>query len=133
MKRRLFAAAWIMGATLPLLMATVFVVGCCVLPFHGIVHKLMPLCQMAADVMRGERTGADHEHEATPPPAREKKEPVRKIATRVPAVFRVAAATGAPRVLTPSAIAGYRSFLTLGAMRCDQDVGLHVLGETFLI
>lgn len=131
MKRRLLAAAWIAGATVPLLAATVFVAGCCVLPFHGVIHKLMPLCQMAASVMRGDHAG--HEHEATPPPARDKQEPVKRIATEVPAVFRLAADADAPRAATPASAASYRSFITHGATRCDQDVGLHVLVETFLI
>ena len=47
MRRRFVAAAWIAGATVPLLMATVFIVGCCVLPFHDVMHRLMPVCAMA--------------------------------------------------------------------------------------
>ena len=38
-----------------------------------------------------------------------------------------------PLAIAPSATNGYRSFITLGAVRCDLDVGLHVLVETFLI
>jgi len=130
MKRRLIAAAWILGATVPLLMATVFLVGCCVLPFHNVVHNLMPLCEMAANVIRGDH--AD-DHEATPPvPARDKQEPVKRIATEVPTDFRLAIANGA-RAASPVAATEYRSFITLGAVRCDRDVGLHVLVETFLI
>lgn len=134
MKRRLIATAWIAGATVPLLLATVFVVGCCVLPFHHIAHKLMPICEMAASIMRGEPAEHDHEHEATPPaPAREKQEPVKRIATEVPLMFRLAAVTAAECAAAPTATTGYRSFITLGAVRCDRDVGLHVLVETFLI
>lgn len=132
MRRKVIAAAWITGATVPLLFATVFLVGCCVLPFHNIAHKLMPICDMAASLLRGEH--AAHEHEATPPaPAREKQEPVKRIATEVPNVFRLAAIGGTPRVIAPTATTAYRSFITLGAVRCDRDVGLHVLVETFLI
>jgi hypothetical protein len=132
MRRKVIAAAWVTGATVPLLFATVFLVGCCVLPFHNIAHKLMPICDMAANIMRGDHTA--HEHEATPPPpAREKQEPVKRIATEVPNVFRLAAIGGAPRAITPTATTAYRSFITLGAVRCDRDVGLHVLVETFLI
>lgn len=129
MKRKAIAAAWIAGTTVPLLLATVFLVGCCVLPFHQIAHKLMPICEMAANVIRGDHA----EHEATPPPAREKQEPVKRIATEVPNLFRLAALAGEPRAIAPTATTGYRSFITLGAMRCDRDVGLHVLVETFLI
>ena len=131
MKRKAIAAAWIVGATVPLLLATVFVFGCCVLPFHHVMHKLMPVCQMAANLMRGH--DGDHDHDAVPPPAREKQEPLKRIATEVPNVFRLAAATPAEQPAAPSAAVSYRSFITLGATRCDRDVGLHVLVETFLI
>lgn len=132
MKRRLVAAAYITGATIPLLLATVFLVGCCVLPFHGVMHKLMPLCDMAANVIRGAHAEYDHQHDATPP-AREKQEPVKRIATHVPSAFRLAAVTVEPRSHAPGVTTAYRSFITLGAIRCDQDVGLHVLVETFLV
>ena len=130
MKRRVIAAAWILGATVPLLMATVFVVGCCVLPFHNIVHKLMPVCEMAVNVIRGEAP-EEHEHDAAP--AREKQEPVQRIATTMPGVFRLAVSTAAERTIALATMTGYRSFISLGATRCDRDVGLHVLVETFLI
>lgn len=131
-RRRVIAAVWITGATVPLLFATVFLVGCCVLPFHSIAHKLMPICEMAASLIRGDHIA--HDHEATPPaPAREKQEPVKRIATEVPNVFRLAVGDATPRSLAPTATTAYRSFITLGAVRCDRDVGLHVLVETFLI
>ena len=130
MRRRMIAAVWVTGATVPLLLATVFLVGCCVLPFHHIAHKLMPICDLAANLIRGDHTA----HDAVPPaPARDKQEPVKRIATEVPNVFRLTAIAAATRELAPAATTGYRSFITLGAVRCDQDVGLHVLVETFLI
>ena len=135
MKRRLVAAFWVTGATVPVLLATAFLVGCCVLPFHAVMHKLMPLCEMAASVMRGD-THAEHEHDhdAVPPaPARDKQEPVKRIVTEVPDAFRLAAVTATQPAIAPTAATSYRSFITLGAMRCDRDVGLHVLVETFLI
>ena len=134
MKRKAIAAAWIAGTTVPLLMATVFLVGCCVLPFHQVAHRLMPICEMAANVIRGDHTEHDHEHQATPPaPAREKQEPVKRIATEVPNLFRLGAVAVETRGLAPTATTSYRSFISLGAVRCDRDVGLHVLVETFLI
>jgi hypothetical protein len=39
MRRTAIAAAWIAGTTVPLLAAVVFVFGCCVLPFHGYIHR----------------------------------------------------------------------------------------------
>jgi hypothetical protein len=123
MRRRIFAIAWIAGATVPLLLATVFVFGCCVLPFHQTVHKLMPLCETAADMMRGE-----HDHDATPPA------PLKKIraTTSVPgSSFIVPRSSFA--TTSPAAATHYRSFISLGATRCDRDVGWHVLVATFLI
>lgn len=134
MKPRLVAAAWIAGATVPLLLGTVFLVGCCVLPFHKIAHKLMPVCQMAASIMRGDDSAhGGHEHDAVPPPSREKKEPVKRIATEIPQAFRLSIVSPEPRLAAASAMTSYRSFITLGAIRCDCDVGLYDLGETFLI
>lgn len=135
MRRRVVAAAWILGATVPLLTATVFLVGCCVLPFHGVIHKLMPLCQTAAHVMGGDHTAEGHEHDALPPlsPAREKQEPVKRIATEVPDAYRLVMSSGAAHVVAPTASTAYRSFISLGAVRCDRDVGLHVLVDTFRI
>lgn len=133
MKRRAIAAAWVAGLTVPLLLATVFLFGCCVLPFHQVAHRLMPVCEMAAAMMRGDHGAGEHRHEATPPPAREKQEPVKRIATAVPAMFRLAAIAREEAAGTPGAGTAYRSFITLGAMRCDRDVGLHLLVATFLI
>jgi len=130
MKRAVVAAAWVAGATVPLLIATVFVFGCCVLPFHGVIHRVMPLCQMAVNVMSG------HHHDGdapTPMPAREKQEPVKRLITEVPHSFALAASGNQNRIATATARTAYRSFISLGATRCDRDVGLHVLIETFLI
>lgn len=132
MKRRAIAAVWITGATVPLLLATVFLVGCCVLPFHQVAHKLMPVCDLAADLMRGVYSSAHDAHDATPP-AREKQEAGKRLATEVPNVFRLAVASADERRLAPQAARAYRSFITLGAVRCDTDVGLNVLVGTFLI
>ncbi len=126
MKRKLIAAVWIGGATVPLLMAIVFLVGCCALPFHNVVHKLMPICEMAISVIRG---NAPAEEEQDAAPAREKQ----RVVTSLPNVFRLAAVPAREQKVALATATGYRSFITLGAVRCDRDVGLHVLVETFLI
>ena len=125
MRRKVIIAAWIAGATLPLFVATVYSVGCCALPFHGVMHKLMPLCELAMNAVRG----GDHSDEATPPA---KQEPVKRIRGTAPATFRLASIALEQR-LDPIAVTGYRSFISHGAVRCDRDVGLHVLVETFRI
>ena len=131
MRRTAIAAAWVIGATIPLLVAVVFVFGCCVLPFHGVIHKALPLCDVAFDFIRGEQHAQGGRQ--TPAPAREKQEPVKRIATEVPRPFQFAATAAAEQHVTASDATTYRSFIALGAIRCDRDVGLHLLIATFLI
>jgi hypothetical protein len=123
MKRsKWIAAVWIAAITIPALAASVFLIGCCALPFHGVIHKVMPLCEIAAHVMRGE-LGDDHHHDSQTPPLPEKRDPanrtvkfLRPTGITPPAVVLVASSPAT----TPAA---YRSFITLGAARCDDDVG----------
>jgi hypothetical protein len=129
MRRTTIAAVWVFGATVPLLTAVVFLFGCCVLPFHASLHKAVPLCHLAIDFISGEhRDGAQQ-----PMPAREKQEPVKRIATEVPRAFLLDGTKTAERHVVPIDTTAFRSFITLGAIRCDQDVGLHLLVGTFLI
>ena len=125
MRRKLIAAVWITGATVPLVTATVFLFGCCALPFHRAMHKVLPLCHLAM-------SGANQDDATPSSPAPEKQEPVKRFASSLPRSARLTATlnvTMAPRI----AWTAYRSFISLGATRCDSDVGLHVLVETFLI
>ena len=131
MRRTAIAAACVMGATIPLLMAFVFVFGCCVLPFHNVIHKVLPLCDLAVGFMRGEHHG--QQDPQTPAPVREKQEPVKRIATEVPRPFQLGMTSAAEQHVTASDATTYRSFIALGAIRCDRDVGLHLLIATFLI
>lgn len=132
MNRRALAAAWVFGATIPVLAAVVFLFGCCVLPFHAYLHKAVPLCHVAVDFIAGDH--GDHQNgEQQPMPAREKQEPVKRIATDVPRSFHLDGTKIAERHVVPIDSIAYRSFITLGAIRCDQDVGLHLFVGTFLI
>jgi hypothetical protein len=72
--------------------------------------------------MRGEH-GDDHHHDNQTPPLPEKHEPATRVVKFLrptgimsPAVVLVASSPAT----TPAA---YRSFITLGAARCDDDVG----------
>jgi hypothetical protein len=127
MKRTVIIAASIVGAGTPLLAGMIFFFGCCALPFRDVRPKVMPMCHMSVDAMRGE-----HGAQRAAMPAREKQEPAKRIASETAGnvsleVPPLVAATSA------SARESYRSFITLGAMRCDRDVGLHLLDSTFLI
>ena len=132
MRRTAIAVAWIAGTTVPLLAALVFLFGCCVLPFHAYIHKAMPLCHVAMGVLSGEH-GDHHDGAQQPLPARAKQEPVKRIATEVPRSFQLAARDSVLRAAAPAHTSNYRSFVSLGALRCDQDVGLYVLVATLLI
>ena len=134
MKRKVIATLWITGSAVPLLAAAVFLVGCCVLPFHRVMHQLMPLCDMAAAVMRGDHHDGGHDHEAEPPtPVRQKDEPVKRLTTVLPLSTSMLTAARVEAPVAPRSETAYRSFISLGAIRCDQDVGLNVLDQTFLI
>ena len=131
MRARLVAAAWIAGATLPLLGAAAYFFACCVLPFHGTIHDLMPGCEAASRLMGG---GPDHHQEArSPSTAPEKQEPTKRMAADLTSRARLLVVSHDQGPSASSARAAYRSFITLGALRCDQDIGLHVLVQTFLI
>jgi hypothetical protein len=131
MRRTVIAAAWVFGATVPVVVAAVLVFGCCVLPFHGVIHKAMPMCERAVDLLRGEH--GDHHGAQQSVPASQKQEPVRRMATNLPRSFQLAASSDVLRAVTPIDSTSYRSYISLGAIRCDQDVGLNLLTGTLLI
>jgi hypothetical protein len=128
MRRTLIAVTWIAGTTVPLLMAVTFIFGCCVLPFHRFIHRAMPFCSMAAGMLAGEH------HQPASLPSHEKQQPAKRIASELPAGARttVTVLVSALRLRQWNA-ASHRSFISLGATRCDQDVGLHLIIVTLLI
>lgn len=134
MRRRVIVAVWILGSIVPLMAATIFLVGCCVLPFHRVLHQLMPLCEMAATVMRGEHHDDGHDHDAAPTePARQKEEGVKRLTTVLPAAFSIYISERVQPRSAPRSETAYRSFISQGAVRCDQDVGLNLVDQTFRI
>jgi hypothetical protein len=64
---------------------------------------------------------------------REKQEPVKRVATDLPRHFHLSDGSSVRRTPTTVDATAYRSFISLGAVRCDQDVGLHLLVRTLLI
>jgi hypothetical protein len=131
MKRTAIAAAWIFGTTVPVLASVVFLFGCCALPFHSVVHKVMPVCHLAVQFLRGDQLKpADAQQ---PLPAREKQEPPKRIATNAPRSREVAFQAPIERTVAANDAIASRSFIALGAIRCDRDVGLHLLAGILLI
>ena len=131
MNRAAVAATWLAGVTIPLLLGAVFVFGCCVLPFHRTIHDLMPACQVAADLLRGDHH--DHGDSGQPATPREKQEPAKRLVPETTATFMLNVATSAQRCASATPATDHRNFIAHGAIRCDRDVGLHLLVVTFLI
>ena len=127
MKRTIIILAWVAGATVPAALSAVFVFGCCVLPFHRVIHRALPLCRIALPLI----TGGDDKPSSTPAP--ERREPSKRIVSVAPHSFRFLFTPAALPAPAPTASTAYRSFIAHGAVRCDRDVGLHLLVSTLRI
>jgi hypothetical protein len=123
MKRVAIAGAWLIGSVVPLTLAALYFFGCCVLPYHQTLHKLLPLCSIASVMMR---TDDGESRQSTP--AREKSEKTAKksVPSLLPAHLEVAASSDRGSHHFVQDALHYRSFIALGAMRCDDDVGLRL-------
>jgi len=120
--RRAFTAlTYLTAVALPATLAAIALFGCCALPFHRYIHKVLPLCTGILKTTPREPT--------VPPPARPRVAP--------PAVAHAEAAiapdANAHARHRPCAARGERSVMSQGALRCDDDIGLHLLHATFLI
>jgi hypothetical protein len=124
--KRLTLIALLAGGALSAGAMSVFLFGCCALPFHRYVHRIMPLCGGIVRVL-GHKAADDAAPPATQPPRRPAM--AKATAAHAPAVGDVRAG----RPLSVSRRAAFRSFVSLGALRCDDDVGLHLLLSTLVI
>jgi hypothetical protein len=130
--RKLIATAWLLGTFIGVTAMAVFLFGCCVLPFHATLHRMLPICKYAAGIL----SGGQHSAPATPassapskaPPAFAKGLPAKAVAHDVRQIaeqFLLARSPYNQRAL--------RNLRSLGALRVDDDIGLHTLLATFLI
>ena len=127
MKRAAIVLGLMIATPVPALVATVWLFGCCVLPFHQTLHRIVPLCRLAIGLAHSERS--DQQPSTAP---QGKQRPARRLMTEVTGTFSVSLVPESSPLVTSSP-AAYRSFITLGAIRCDRDVGLHTLFAAFLI
>jgi hypothetical protein len=122
---RLVAGAWLLGTAASLLLAVVLI-GCCALPFHGVVHEWLPchVAQAALSTHSGESPGHPREPATPAQPKRERDHSDPQRLTERPDLrSSPAAALLARTPATPPGAAAQRSRLPLGATRCDDDVG----------
>jgi hypothetical protein len=76
---------------------------------HCMMQRVMRSCALATQ---------HHDHPAQPIPTRAKQQIAAVVARALPV-----AVTSAPRPIATGGVA-YRSFISLGAVRCDRDVGV---------
>lgn len=120
---------------IPSALAGLVLFGCCILPFHERLHDSMPLCHLASQVLAGHHDGDDHgdgDHEATPPPSREKLS-FGSPSFEPSVTVKLLVVQDAVRRRLDEARSDPRNLISLGAVRCENDVGLHLLHTTFLI
>jgi hypothetical protein len=118
--------AWSAGTLVPAALAIVFLFGCCTLPFHRIVHRYLPLCGGIVKLLAtAPPTNAGAPTPTTAPPSRLRIVPGKALAL---SIGSLRATLSAPP-LRPS----LRSVMSLGALRCDRDVGWHLLLSVFLV
>lgn len=122
MKRAAIALLVIAGTVVPAFVATVWLFGCCVLPFHRAMHGIAPLCHMAMS------QGTPNPTTTAPAPTQSAQRLDSELTQRVS--FPVASRSSSAASSTPAA---YRSYIALGALRCDRDVGLQTILSTYLI
>jgi hypothetical protein len=123
MKRIWIAGLCVAGVTIPVTLMTVFLFGCCVLPFHRGIHRVFPICGGIVKLL----TPQAHD-DAIPTKAAPKPSISRVIfAKRLPGVAIHIALLPPARPLRPI------DRRTQSAMRCDDDVGLHLLLAVLLI
>lgn len=120
--RKLFIAlTYLATVALPATLAAIALFGCCALPFHRYIHKVLPLCTGILKTTPKEPTA--------PPPARPRVAP--PVVEHADAA--VAPDANAHARHRPCALRTERSAMSHGALRCDDDIGLNLLHATFLI
>ena len=124
MKRIWLMGLCLAGVAVPAVVTSVFVFGCCVLPFHRTIHRLFPICGGIVKVL----TPESHHQQTTPPRDHSKASFARAIfAKRLPSVAFFSSPAAASQPLRPI------DRLAQSAMRCDDDVGLHLLLAILLV
>lgn len=127
--RKSVAIAWLTGGTFAVLVLGAVLLTCCILPFHDDHHR-EPLCHAVAGVLSGEHHDPARTAEPAERPLGKGMDAgivIRDFADPYPLRSDVHASSAVHQD------SGARNAITLGALRVDDDVGLHTLFCTFLI
>lgn len=120
------------AVAVPSLLAAGLVFGCCILPFHKYLHAAMPLCNLASAILSGHPDG-NEQRSAQPATAPRSHEKVSAAAPATLGLNPFFGTTDGTRARLETARSDPRSFISLGAVRCEDDVGLLLLLTTFRI
>jgi hypothetical protein len=128
MYRRIAALLWLTSAFAPSIVSFILAFGCCVLPFHKSVHRVMPACHVAMQLA----SPVKDEDESTPAEPRDDR--AQRFAAAASPRLRFVPVTMAAMNVTSSLSPTFmRSSFSPGAARCDSDVGLTELLATWRI
>ena len=124
MRRILLIGFCFAAVAVPALVTSVLVFGCCALPFHKTIHRLFPVCGGIVKVLAPESR-----HEQTTPPRASPKPSIAHVifAKRLSSITFLSA----PAAIVEPLRTIDRS--AQSAMRCDDDVGLHLLLAILLL
>jgi len=126
--RKLIATTWLIGGCIGAIAIVVFLFGCCVLPFHATIHRALPICSHVAGILSG-----GHASRTPATPAQSKIQPTIAKVLLENVVVRIAHQTPERLPLAAHNERAVRNLCRLGALRVDDDIGLHTLLSTFLI
>jgi hypothetical protein len=123
-KRIFLAGLCFAGVAVPAMVTSVFVFGCCALPFHKTIHRLFPVCGGMVKALAPE----SHHDQTTPPKGNANPSIAHAIfAKRLPSFTFFSSPAAIVQPLRPI------DRIAQSAMRCDDDVGLHLLLALLLI
>jgi hypothetical protein len=127
MKKRIIVAGWLTWTTLSFIVTFACLFDCCSMPFQRLLHIGMPPhCSHMR--MAAPQTPDDVRDAAAPG----RSAPNGKAAPIAPhLVADTRAAVNGSTHLAPLHLR--RTLIAHGALRCDRDVGLHLLNATFLL
>lgn len=122
-RRRVLVMTWLIASAAPAALAVVLI-GCCALPLHGLVHRLMPLCDIAeAALTAHHQDDGRHGDPSTPAPKQRDSQDGQRLVWKKETRGAFIAPVPPAQVAFAAAVIAGRSQVSPSAFRCDDDVG----------